>query len=189
MHRRDLLEKLDSYLSRYPEEEDMVGRLRAFVLRRADCFKRSCLEGHVTASAWVVSVDGGSVLLTHHRKLGIWLQLGGHTDGQSETGAAALREAREESGLRSLWLSEVGGAAEPLDVDIHEIPARPGEPAHLHYDIRYLLRADGAEEPIVSEESTDVRWVEISDVESYSTEASVVRMLRKAERLEVVSAS
>ena len=97
---------------------------------------RACFDdGHITGSAWVVDPAGSRLLLTHHRKLGKWLQLGGHSDGEPDTLAVALREAREESGLRVRPISNA-----VLDIDIHTIPALKGEPAHLHYDVRFALR-------------------------------------------------
>ena len=75
-----------------------------------DCFERSCVPGHVTGSAWLVSHDRSRFLLTHHRKLGRWLQLGGHSDGDPDTAQVALREAREESGIAALTLAPIDGA-------------------------------------------------------------------------------
>ena len=132
MYRTPLLALLDRYLQVWPDERACVERIRALVRGRADCFERSCLPGHVTASAWVVSADHRRVLLTHHAKLDRWLQLGGHADGDSDVRAVALREAREESGM--LAFAEPSGpdesdapAAPPLDIDVHIIPARPGD--------------------------------------------------------------
>ena len=181
MSRRNLLEQLNSYVDRWPAERECAFRIRHFVQRRADCFERTCREGHITASAWVVSADGRSVLLTRHRKLGIWLQLGGHADGDPDTAAVALREAREESGLESLAFATDEPATAIFDVDVHLIPARSGEPEHFHYDVRYNLSAD-ADEPLTrTDESTEIRWVLLSDLRRFTGEESVLRMARKSE--------
>src|SRR5688572_10916647 len=92
-----------------------------------DAHLRSCAPGHFTASALVVDAPGERGLLTHHKKLDRWLQLGGHCDGDSNFAAVALREAQEESGIEGLSIDP-----RPLDLDIHTIPARTGDPEHLH---------------------------------------------------------
>jgi 8-oxo-dGTP pyrophosphatase MutT (NUDIX family) len=113
------------------------------------------------------------VLLTHHRKLGRWLQLGGHSDGESDTLLAAQREAEEESGLAVRVLE-----AAIFDLDVHEIPARESDPAHLHYDVRFVFQANH-ENFRVSTESLELAWVAIGNLEAYSEEESVLRMGRK----------
>ena len=101
-----------------------VDHVRQFVRVHPDCFERSCREGHITASAWIVSADHRAALLTHHRKLDRWLQLGGHCDGEADVAAVALREAREESGLVDLRFAYAGDAPVPVDLDVHPIPPR-----------------------------------------------------------------
>jgi 8-oxo-dGTP pyrophosphatase MutT (NUDIX family) len=183
MHRALLLELLDRYEAVHRDEHARVERVRRFVRGHPDCFERSCLEAHVTGSAWVLSPDRRSVLLTHHAKLGRWLQLGGHADGETDPLAVALREAREESGLRDFAPRDGGAPPLPLDIDVHEIPARPGEPAHLHLDIRYLLVAAPGQQAVRSEESRDLRWVERSRLTDYSSEPSLLRLEEKTRRL------
>jgi 8-oxo-dGTP pyrophosphatase MutT (NUDIX family) len=146
-----------------------------FVEAHADCLQRTCVPGHLTGSAWIVSPDRSRTLLTHHRKLDKWLQLGGHADGDPDLAAVALREAREESGLARLRLV----AKEIFDVDRHWIPARKTEPAHWHYDIRFMIEADPAELLTVSDESKDLAWVEVTQVTTLNPEESMARMVRK----------
>ena len=183
MHRRHLIELLNRYSATYPMEEARVEQFRRFVEEYPDCFERSCVPGHITASAWIISSDGDDALLTHHAKLGRWLQLGGHADGDTDPFRVALREAREESGMGVF--AEPSGTLVPLplDVDIHQIPPRPGEPAHLHHDLRYLLVAGANQELVVSEESADLRWVARCDLASFTDEESVLRLDRKARLL------
>ncbi|MEE2776007.1 MAG: NUDIX hydrolase [Acidobacteriota bacterium] len=176
------LHGLAEYGRRWPGESATVERIAEFLSRRPDAFERGCAEGHVTASAWVTSDDGASVLLVRHRKLGMWLQPGGHTDGEPDTLTVALREAREESGLESLR-AYVASAVVPFDIDIHQIPACSSEPAHLHYDLRHLLFADPSEKPVSSHESEEVRWVSLAQLETFTAEESVLRMSRKASLL------
>jgi 8-oxo-dGTP pyrophosphatase MutT (NUDIX family) len=188
VHRRPLLELLARYGVRHPDEGACVARVRSLVESRPDCFERSCLPGHVTGSAWVLSADRRRFLLTHHRKLGRWLQLGGHADGDANVAAVALREASEESGLAPLGFLGTGepGAPVPVDLDVHEIPARPGEPAHEHHDVRFVLVARGGTARR-SAESHAIRWFEMEALDRVLTELgadpSLVRLGRKARDL------
>ena len=178
MHRRPLLDLLDAYEQQNQLEAECVGQIRELVRKYSDCFERSCLPGHITASAWIVSRDRKRFLLTHHRKLERWLQLGGHADGDSDVFAVAVREACEESGLPRF--ERLGSL--PIDVDVHRIPARVGEPAHEHHDIRFLLAAESDEEVVVSDESHALAWFDWDALESDFQEESLLRMGRKARR-------
>ncbi len=152
-------------------------RLADFVAREPRAFTRDPLiGGHVTGSAFVLSPDGRAVLLTHHAKLDRWLQLGGHCDGIADARFTALKEAYEESGLTRIRL--LSDAV--FDVDIHQIPATAKEPAHLHYDVRYLMRAE-AGDIAASVESHALDWVPLDRLGNFTRAASVLRM---AERLE-----
>lgn len=146
-----------------------------FLDSHADVFERGHAIGHFTGSAWLVSADGARVLLTHHRKLDRWLQLGGHADGNADLAQVALREAEEESGLRDLEL-------EPaiFDLDRHRIPARGSEPEHWHYDVRYVVRAGGSEDFVVSAESHALAWRAVGDlVDDAQMDESIRRMARR----------
>ncbi|HEX2946114.1 MAG TPA: NUDIX hydrolase [Clostridia bacterium] len=131
--------------------------------------------GHITGSAWVVNYNRNKVLLTHHKVLNKWLQTGGHTEEGENVKAAAIREAMEESGLTSLkFMSD-----NIFDIDVHRIPAKGEKPEHYHYDIRFLLEADEREEITVSQESKDVKWVELDKIEQFNDSESIVRMKKK----------
>jgi 8-oxo-dGTP pyrophosphatase MutT (NUDIX family) len=173
---------LGRYVERHPEELATVDRIRRLVDEQAGCFERDSFEpGHITASAWIVSRERRSVLLTHHRKLGRWLQLGGHTDGEPDVLSAALREAREESGLLDFVVLPQVGGPEILDVDVHEIPARGSEPPHEHHDIRFLLEASEAESIRRQQaESVAMRWFPLEALDAVLGEESLARMARKA---------
>lgn len=182
MHRQPLLQQLTAYAGAHPDEEDTIRRFIRFVESEPNCFERSLAHGHITGSAWVLNGDGTEVLLTHHRKLDRWLQLGGHADGEPDVLAVALKEAREESGLTEFEL--VGSGI--FDLDIHPIPARAGEPEHFHYDVRYVLRAVGATTYTVSDESHDLRWVPLGAVKALTDDGSMLRMVRKSPALSPV---
>ena len=145
-----------------------------FVDSHPDCFHRSCRIGHITGSAW--SRGRGlatELLLAHHRKLGRWLQPGGHSDGDPDTLAVALRETREESGLDVRALDDA-----IFDIDVHRIPARDREPAHLHFDVRFLVQAED-DRFRVSDESHALAWVPAMGLDALTDEESVLRMARK----------
>lgn len=127
--------------------------------------------GHFTASAWLVHPDQQRVLMTHHRKLQRWLQLGGHADGDTDVAAVAMREAEEESGLSALQLRP-----EIFDLDIHSIPARGDDPEHLHLDVRFVVLHHGDAQFRVSDESLALAWVPVQTLLGSETEPSIRRM-------------
>lgn len=166
---------LDDYLARHPEEGDVVADFEEFLASGAVAFERSHAEGHFTGSAWLVSADGEHVLLTHHRKLRRWLQLGGHADGDTNLARVALREAAEESGLEGLVVEP-----EIFDLDAHRIPARGSEPEHWHYDVRHVVRATADEEFALSAESLALAWKPVREIAGDPhADASLRRMARK----------
>jgi 8-oxo-dGTP pyrophosphatase MutT (NUDIX family) len=176
VHRRPLLRLLAEYGRRHPGEAACVERFCAFVAAEPGCFDGGHQRGHVTGSAWLVDRAGERVLLTHHRKLDAWVQLGGHADGEGDVLSVALREAREESGIAALEPVHT----EIFDLDIHEIPARPGEmPRHLHYDVRFALRVTGSEAFEVSAESRALEWIAVDRLGELTTEPSMLRMASK----------
>ena len=155
----DLSQALSDYAQRWPDEADVAREFGDF-LREADTvFDRIHLSGHFTASCWLVDRSGERVLLTHHRKLERWLQLGGHADGDRDLSRVALREAEEESGLSGLEVEP-----EMYDIDRHWIPERGDVPGHWHYDVRYVVWARGSEDYVVSEESHDLAWRAIAEI-------------------------
>ena len=172
--RAPLLDKLARYRPLDADDAARARRLAAFVESTPRCFDRANATGHVTGSAWLVDAAGRRVLLTHHRKLNLWLQLGGHADGDADTLRVALREASEESRLEKI--SPV--SEEIFDVDVHPIPARGAEPAHLHYDVRFALRALD-DRFTVGEESFDLAWIDIARLAEKTTEPSMLRMAAK----------
>ncbi|MGA5035664.1 NUDIX hydrolase [Streptomyces capoamus] len=130
---------------------------------------KACPAGHLTASALVVAPERGQVLLTLHRKLRMWLQMGGHCEpGDPTLAAAALREATEESGIAGLTPLPGG----PVRLDRHAIPA----PCHWHFDVQYAVLAPPGAVHEISDESLDLRWYAYDEVAGVADE-SVVRLL------------
>ncbi len=173
--RRPLLRLLERFGAAGAAEAAATRLFREFGLEHADCFERSCIPGHFTGSAWLVDRAGQRVLLTHHRKLDRWLQLGGHADGDPDLARVALREAEEESGLADLVV-ETG----IFDLDRHVIPARGSEPEHWHHDVRFVVRANGSETFVVGDESHALAWCDIAGIAGDATaDESMRRMARK----------
>ncbi|MCL1633885.1 NUDIX hydrolase [Luteimonas sp. SX5] len=166
---------LAEYRQRAPDEADSVDDFLQLLGDAENPFVRERLAGHFTGAAWLVSADGERILLTHHRKLDRWLQLGGHADGDADLRQVALKEAEEESGLTGL-------SVEPdiFDLDRHWIPERKDVPGHWHYDVRYVVRAGADEAFTVSDESHALAWREIASLlQDASLDASLHRMARK----------
>ncbi len=174
MHRKNLLGQIDDYQLRHPDEHSLIEKFRAFVKEHSNCFERSLQKGHITSSAWLLDSTGQKVLLTHHKKLGKWLQLGGHADGETDVLKVAIKEAQEESGIREICPLDEG----IFDLDIHTIPARSGEPEHKHYDVRFLLRAK-KEDYQISQESHNLAWLTLAELEKMELDDSVRKMVRK----------
>lgn len=179
MIRNQLLDLLNRYQPNDVQQEEIKKKITAFVIDHPDCFERSLLIGHITASAWLINKKQTHALLMHHVKLDRWVQPGGHCDGMTDVCAVAVKEAQEESGVNAI---------EPLshaifDLDIHTIPARADVPEHEHYDIRFLTRITDDSEPQRNYESKGLMWVS-RDEDALSVEGtSVGRMFKKWQQI------
>ena len=163
-----------------PTERAHAARCLSLIERGPAATRRSHFDpGHFTASAFVLSPDGASLLLIFHGKLHRWLQPGGHIDAVDRNAAeAAARELREETGLASFVRAHPG----IFDVDIHEIPARKGDPCHEHFDLRYLFQAQ-QREVVAGSDARGVRWVALDEVQALESDASVMRAVRKLQAI------
>jgi 8-oxo-dGTP pyrophosphatase MutT (NUDIX family) len=148
-----------------------------------DAHLRSQSLGHLTGSGFVLDATRTQVLLLHHGRLNRWLQPGGHGEGETDPREIALREIAEETGLTDLRplqspRPEARGPRPLFDVDVHPIPARPGEPAHLHLDLRYAFVAKPDALPRLSSESRALAWFPL-DALPAGADASLRRAARK----------
>lgn len=173
--KRKLMDQLKTYKGYDKEEQQMVLDTLTYLENTEDYLGKINPKGHITGSSWIVNPTRDKVLLTHHFKLNIWVQLGGHTELDESVFESAYREGLEESGLKALKAVH----HEIYDVDVHLIPERKGQEAHYHYDIRFLFEADDTAELEISDESHDVSWIEIKDIEKYTKARSVLRMVEK----------
>lgn len=178
MHQKKLLNLLNQYSPFDAQEEADWQRIIQFVQEEPRCLDRRLQVGHVTASAWIVNLRKSHTLLTLHKKLGIWLQLGGHIENETDVLQAALREAKEESGISHI---------QPLSltifqVAVHEIPPFQTEPAHVHYDITFLFQATD-ERYVLSDESLALRWFTRKEVRRLPLDTAMQRLVKKWDAL------
>ncbi|GAB3645490.1 NUDIX hydrolase [Echinicola sediminis] len=182
MNREGLKKILKSYRTPFEEEKSFIHEF-IDLTDEPMAFLRDRKEGHFTASAWIVNKTRTHTLLTHHRKLNRWLQLGGHADGNENLMEVAMTEAREESGLISLKLVDTY----IFDIDKHIIPANDKDQQHYHYDVRFLVEAAMDEPLTVSAESKDLAWVSYETVpDVVKSNDSIMRMLEKTSKSELV---
>ncbi|MGW6690301.1 NUDIX hydrolase [Streptomyces sp. NPDC054961] len=160
-------------LKEYAADGDQAGLREVYLEHLAahpDGVYKPCGAGHVTGSALVVDPVRGRVLLTLHKKLGMWLQMGGHCEpGDTTLAGAALREAVEESGIADGLELLPGG---PVRLDRHPIPA----PCNWHLDVQYAALAPAGAVEAISDESLDLRWFAYEEVAAVA-DASVVRLV------------
>ena len=170
-----IAELLNAYDPSLEQERLFKRAMLDFAHQHADCFERSNLAGHFTASAWLLDQSGNKALLMHHRKLDRWFQLGGHADANHLLLDVAIKETQEESGIsviRSI-------SREIFDLDIHEIPANTQDPRHFHFDVRFLLQVASNQEVKLNSESKELRWIGKEIHELPTNSPSVVRMFTK----------
>ncbi len=170
----ELILSIKLYESNYKDEHEFCIRFLQ-LLKNPNCYLRTYLPGHITGSAWIIDETHKYTLLTHHAKLDKWLQPGGHADGNENITAVALLEANEETGLKNIQLLN----HKIFDLDIHTIPARNDFPEHLHYDVRFIMQASRKEPLTITEESKDLQWVLLANLEKYTANQSIHRMKEK----------
>jgi 8-oxo-dGTP pyrophosphatase MutT (NUDIX family) len=181
--------QLERYSNKFFDtERDLIQTVSQFYLqyRKAspNCFSRDLLSGHFTASGLVVRPLGRpqqnnllETVLTHHAKLDLWLQPGGHADENPNLLKVATQEVLEETGLVCTPL--ING--EIIDIDINIIPENSKAPEHLHYDIRYLFACEKEANFVMSAESIDMKWVPLDLIARCSSyDLSLQKLVNKA---------
>ncbi|MEM8707403.1 MAG: NUDIX hydrolase [Actinomycetota bacterium] len=152
------------------ELEDERRRMRELLDTRPEPLDRRERPGHFTGSALVVHADLERTLVLFHTKLQIWVQPGGHADGDANLAGVALREATEETGIDGLRVWPIA-----IDLDIHEVDP-PKETAHLHYDVRFVVLAPEGAEIDANHESQDQRWVHPDELAALGADAGLQRL-------------
>ena len=175
-----IIEEIKAYAPCCEQEARDKAVILDYLAKNPDAFYRSDPIAHMTASAWIVNRDRTKVLMVYHRIYDSWSWTGGHADGEKDLLAVALREAREETGLRKVRaVSEEIYSLEVLTVDGHE---KRGAyvPSHLHLNVTYLLEADEDEElRVCEEENSGVKWFTLHDALRASTEPWFVERIYK----------
>jgi 8-oxo-dGTP pyrophosphatase MutT (NUDIX family) len=144
-----------------------------FAHAHPDALLRTCEAGHFTGSALVVHPDREHVLLLLHAKAGLWLQPGGHADGEADLGDVALREATEETGIDGLVVRRPA-----VDLDIHVFRPKVGPP-HTHLDVRYVVLSPSGEVPPGNHESEAIRWVTADQLADFEVDEGLLRLTRR----------
>ncbi len=182
-HRQDILTKLKNYTAHEPREIASLQSALLFIEKNPTCFERSHVAGHVTGSAWILNPARTKALLVHHKKLDMWIQAGGHADGDADILHVARKEVNEETGIPLEYLKTLNDGA-IFDVDCHIFPAKKEEQAHIYYDIRFLFEADESLKIFVNKESHDVRWFTFDEILRLTPEGnSVRRMVQKSQNM------
>lgn len=176
LSKKVVLQELDGYSGSDDQEEADRRFIRDFVATTDQFCSRAEPVAHITASAWITTKDRQYAMLLHHKKLDIWVQPGGHVEPEdTDLTAACKRELVEETGLMNTVLSQPS----IFDLDIHKIPARKMEDAHLHLDIRYWFVSD-MDTHTISDESNDMGWKRKHEIHQLTREESIWRMVNKS---------
>ncbi len=179
-----LLEQLDGYVCEDDAEVASVALTKQMIVQHPDIWLQSCKEGHITGSGLILDRANERMLLMHHRKLQLWLQMGGHGEGELDPSQIAGREAVEESSLPDLTFFPASEYPMFVDVDAHTIPARRDVLEHYHIDFRYLLLTSSPEKiRLPHAEAHDLRWFSFSEIPALPLKPATLRLVKKAERL------
>ena len=177
---------IDAYLELHPEEADSLELLRSQITAGETLNIRKNFRGHACGSGIVLSPDGTSVLMIHHKIFDRWQQPGGHMEpNEVHPRDSARRESEEEAGVEIAEQLPVAGSLDiPLDIDTHYIAANPkkNEPEHYHHDFRYVFRAKQLELNHQAAEVHAAEWVPLDDPRT----SHLGKVLTKLQRLQLI---
>lgn len=174
---KDIQTLLENYKPNNLKEVKYKSKMIDFYKNYNNCFSREQEYGHFTASSFLLNSSKTKFLLMLHRKINIWVQPGGHCDGDPIVLRTALKEAQEESGINEIKILNEN----IFDIDIHKFPKTREVDEHYHFDIRFLLKTDGNDDFKINEESLDMKWFSFKQVldNKLDYQDSIVRMVEK----------
>jgi 8-oxo-dGTP pyrophosphatase MutT (NUDIX family) len=182
MERQEISKLLIAFKPYDDNESEMRERFISLLSEQRDISDRECYPGHLTSSAIILDKSMSKILLVHHKKLERWLQPGGHLENDINLQAAAIREAYEETGIRSLTPLLEG----IFDLDIHQIPARASQPEHYHYDVRFLFVVKNTEAPVHDPgETLGAEWVSLDKIFEDGYDEPFIRVAKKIKLLNI----
>ncbi len=173
----NILKQIKEYKNQYGEV-DTVSKVLEFIKCNKQPFERQNSVGHITGSCWIISRNLENTLLTHHKKLGIWIPTGGHSEGEQDPFKTAKREGEEETGIELLHFDK-----KIFSIDIHDIPEYNDIPAHKHFDFIYVFYPKKSEDYIISDESHDLKWIPLEQIDEFSNEKNVLSMGKRSRNL------
>jgi 8-oxo-dGTP pyrophosphatase MutT (NUDIX family) len=178
---------LDNHVPADQKETDDIKLIRKLMVENPNLMNRNCENGHFTGSALVIDVENKKFLLHLHKKLNRWFQFGGHPDYETDISEIALRESIEETGLEDLHFYPTSHHVRPIDIDVHVIPERKGEPEHPHLDFRYLLATNHPNDLFEEQEneSANFQWYSFNNAEKVEelVDPALYRLILKARNL------
>jgi 8-oxo-dGTP pyrophosphatase MutT (NUDIX family) len=170
MLKSQVVEIVDAYLSRHPEERARLRDFTDYLKTNDELFSRKNFNGHITTSAVVFDPTNTKVLLIVHKTLERFLQPGGHFEGDESLAASAAREVLEETGV-TVELHPLSREDHPIDIDAHWMPAnlKKQEDGHFHFDFRYLFTSAHQHDfELQVEEITGCGWYDLTSEEVQS---------------------
>lgn len=166
------------------QEAKSIQKIKELVSLHENIFDRECLTAHLTASALVVNPQSKMFLLHLHKKLKMWLQFGGHADGETDLSSVALKESMEETGLKDLKFYQ--DKKIPLDIDLQTIPKIGNVEKHYHLDFRYLLLTQTTVTPTPdANESQNLKFFSFTEIKKMEStlDPALKRLIKKAKKL------
>lgn len=171
----ELVRAVEEYMERDPDAATDARELLEFMAGTEDLFGRVSDGGHITCSAWLLDHTGSRAALVFHRRLGRWVQPGGHIEPMETPLQGALREAAEETGLDHLVVLDPA----LFHLEVFLFPEGKDGPAHRHYDLRYLIQAPSGSELTVPDEVDGAAWIPLDHLAEYSEEVTIRLMAAK----------
>ncbi len=178
------MNKLRREIEEYKPYNEQEEQDKKVILKYIDTFDdvltRNNEFGHFTASSWVLNKDRTKVLMIYHNIYKSWAWTGGHSDGDSNLLNVAIREVKEETGVKDVKpISDDIFSLEIICVNGH-VKRGKYVSSHVHLNVTYLLEADEDEElKIKEDENSGVRWVDIDKAVELSNEAWMKGIYKK----------